>query len=518
MTTYDTIFLGSSPNALTAAAYLARSGQKVLVLEQSEHIGGASATSEFAPGFYADLGLMSGRLDAKIVNDLKLQQHGLEVIERNSITSLLSDKRSLTLTSDRTKTAEAIRDFSSKDADLYGKFLQLTDMATDLLKNAYKERPFAHPASPADAKLKASLIDQLKGYGKREMTEVIRVLVMSVRDLLDEWFESPELKGLLATPATRGLIHGPFAAATTFNLLHHLTIGDGYFRASAKGGVGAISRALAAAAKANGVELRTNIKELRVIVKDGVAVGIDASGERIESKRVVSDYDARYTFRSVVAPPDLEPEFNRAVSHLRYKGCVTRINIALKELPEFTGVSKEALAGTLVVAPSLAYLERASDSAKYGEISKDPYLEVTIPSVSDSTLAPAGGHVMSVWFQYTSYKGHVDPKQVFDTAIAKLSEFAPKLRGLISHHEVITPDDFEKRFNLTEGHLYGGEMAIDQAFYLRPIPGFGQYNTPIENLHLCGTATHPGGGISGIAGSNLVRELGVRDMALSSKE
>lgn len=518
MTTYDTIFLGSSPNALTAAAYLARSGQKVLVLEQSDHLGGPYTTLEFAPGFHGDSGLISGRLDAKIVSDLKLQQYGLEVIERNSITSLLPDKQSLTLTTDRKKSAEAIRAFSSKDADLYGKFLQLTDMATDLLKNSYKERPFARPASPSDAKLRSSLIDQLKGYGKREMTEVIRVLVVSVRDLLDEWFESTELKGLLATPATRGLVHGPFAAATTFNFLHHLTIGDGYFRATAKGGVGAITRALAEAAKANGAEIRTGAKALRVIVNDGIATGVSISGEAIESQRVVSDCDARYTFRSLVAPPDLEPEFNRTVSHLRYNGCVARVNIALKELPEFVGISKEALGGTLVLAPSLAYLERASDSAKYGEISKDPYLEVTIPTVSDSSLAPSGQHVMSVWFQYASYKGHVDAKQVFETTVEKLSQFAPNLRSLISHHEVITPDDFEKRFNLTEGHLYGGEMAIDQCFYLRPIPGYGQYNSPIENLHLCGAATHPGGGISGIAGSNFVNELGVRDLALSAKE
>ncbi len=514
--TYDTIFLGSSPNALTAAAYLARAGQKVLVLEQSDHVGGATATAEFAPGFKGDVGLMSGRLDAKIVADLKLQQHGLEVIERNSITSLLPDKKTFTLTPDRSAAAQAIRSFSTKDADLYGKFLQLTDLATDLLKNAYKERPFAHPASPSDAKLKTALIDQLKGYGKREMTEVIRVLVMSVRDLLDEWFESPELKGVLATAATRGLLHGPFAAATTFNLLHHLTIGDGYFRATAKGGVGAIAGALAAAAKANGAEIRTGFKSLRVIVKDGIAIGVDAGGEKIESKRVVSDYDARYTFRSLVAPPELEPEFNRAVSHLRYNGCVARINLALNELPEFTFVNKEALAGTLVVAPSLAYLERASDTVKYGELSKEPFLEVVVPTVSDPSLAPAGKHVMSVWFQYAAYKGEVDAKQVFETAVEKLSQFAPKLRSLIAHHQVITPSDFETQYHLTEGHLYGGEMTLDQCFYLRPIPGYGQYNSPIENLHLCGYATHPGGGVSGLAGTNAVNELGVRDLALST--
>lgn len=517
-TTYDTIVLGSSTNALTVAAYLARSGQKILVLEQSEHVGGATATAEFSSGFKADLGLMSGRLDSKIVDDLKLKQHGLEVIERKSITSLLPDGKSFTLPADRKAAAEVIRGFSAKDADKYGKFMQLIDLACDLLRNAYKERPFTHPMSTADTKLRAALIAQLKGYGKREMTEVIRVLVMSVRDLLDEWFESPQLKGLLATAAARGLGHGPFAAATTFNLLHSLTIGDGYFRSTAKGGVGAIAQALAVQAKAGGVEIRTNVKSPRVIVKDGIAVGVSVGGEQIEAKRVVSDYDARYTFKSLVAPPELEPEFNRAVSHLRYNGCVARINLALNGLPEFTGVSKEALGGTLVLAPSVNYLELAADEAKYGAVSKNPYLEVTIPSVTDATLAPAGKHVMSVWFQYAPYNGKVDGNSVFEVAMEKLGQFSKNLRSLVAHHEVLTPDDFESKYHLTEGHLLGCEMTLDQCFYLRPVPGYSQYNTPIENLHMCGAATHPGGGASGLSGLNAVSELGVRDLVLTAKE
>jgi phytoene dehydrogenase-like protein len=234
MTTYDTILLGSSPNALTAAAYLAKAGQRVLVLERSAHIGGATATTQFADDFHADLGLMSGRLDPSIVRDLQLHQHGLALIERDTITSLLPDRRSFTLPADREVAADLIRGFAPNDAARYGHFMQLLDLASDLLRTAYAMTPpQAHHPSSAEALQLAALAGQLRGYGRREMTEVMRLLVMSARDLLDEWFESAELKGVLGSAGVRGMMQGPFACGTTFNLLHHLTIGDGYFRATA---------------------------------------------------------------------------------------------------------------------------------------------------------------------------------------------------------------------------------------------------------------------------------------------
>src|SRR5262245_54239291 len=281
MSDYDSIILGSSPNALTAAAYLARGGQRVLVLEPSAQLGGATATATFAEGFQADLGLMSGRLDPSIVRDLQLHEHGLEVIERDTITSLLPDRRSFTLPADREAAAEVIRGFAPQDAARYGQFMQLLDLAGDFLQSAYAMTPpEAHHPSASDAKQLLALAGRLRGYGRREMTEVMRLLVMSVRDLLDEWFESVELHGLLGGAAVRGLTQGPFAAGTTFNLLHHHTIGDGYFRATAKGGTGAIGQALAAAARAAGAELRASAGALRVVVTDGVATGVQmASGE-----------------------------------------------------------------------------------------------------------------------------------------------------------------------------------------------------------------------------------------------
>jgi len=529
MTSYDTIILGSSPNALTAATYLARGGKRVLVLEQSEHLGGAVTTTQFADGFKGDIGLTSGRLDDYIIKDLKLLEHGLEIIERNTITSLLPDGRSFTLPTDRDAATEVIQGFAPNDAARYKPFMQLVDLASDFLQSAYAMTPVhQHPPSEADAAQLTELVGQLRGYGRREMTEVMRLLVMSLRDLLDEWFQNSELKGLLGAAGVRGVNQGPFAGSTTFNLLHNLAVGDGYFRATARGGIGAISEALSKAAMVYGAEVRTNVGSLHVNVVNGIAIGVQVGGESIDASMIVSDYDARHTFSNLVSPPDLEPEFNRAIKHIRYSGAVARINLALRELPKFTGLAAETLGGTLTLAPSLSYLEQAFDGGKYGGgttggskngrknggTSNHPFLEVTLPSINDSTLAPAGKHVMSIWLQYAPYRNNIDSERMRDLALDRLSEFAPNLKALVQHSQVIMPCDYETRFHLSEGQLFGGEMNLSQAFFLRPLPGFAQYHTPISQLYLCGAATHPGGGVHGLCGRNATREigLGVRDM------
>jgi|AGTN01.1.fsa_nt_gi Phytoene dehydrogenase and related proteins len=512
MTSYDTIILGSSPNALTAACYLARSGKKVLVLEPSEHLGGAATTAQFAEGYKGDIGLISGRLDESIIKDLELSEQGLEIIQRNSITSLLPDGKSFTLPADRDAATKVIQGFSKNDAAKYKSFMQLVDLATDFLKSAYAMTPPQnHPPSKADVEQLTLLTAQLKGYGKREMMEVMRVLVMSVRDFMDEWFESAELKGLLGSAAIRGINQGPFAGNTVFTLLHHLAQGDGFFRATANGGVGAISQALSKDAQAHGVEVRTKTGPLKINVTDGVATGVMVATESINATTIISDFDARYTFTELVPPPELEPEFNRAVRNVRYSGAVARVNFALNGLPEFPGVTEEALKGTLAIAPSLAYLEKAFDGSKRGEISEHPFIELMLPSLSDSTLAPSGKHVMSVWMQYVPFRGKVNPDSLRELAIKELSALCPNFKSLIEHSQVITPRELESQFQLSEGNLSGGEINLAQAFYLRPIPGFAQYHTPISQLYLCGSATHPGG-INGLSGRNAVRELGVRDM------
>ena len=230
---------------------------------------------------------------------------------------------------------------------------------------------------------------------------------------------------------------------------------------------------------------------------------------------MVSDYDARYTFTSLVAPFELEPEFNRAVQHVRYNGAVARVNLALRELPNFEGLKEDALLGTLTLAPSIAYLEKSFDATKCGELSNHPYIEATIPTLLDAKLAPPGQHVMSLWLQYAPYRGHVKPERVLEVVLERIGQFAPSLRSLILHSQVLTPHDYEERFHLSEGHLYGGDMTLAQAFFMRPLPGYAQYRTPIEQLYLCGSATHPGGGVSGLAGVNAANEIGLQAMAVS---
>lgn len=515
MSKYDIIFLGSSPDALTAAAYAARDGRRVLVLEPTSHLGGAVSTAQFAEGFLGDVSFTSGRLDSDIVTELNLHKHGLELIERDTISSLLPDGRSFTLSMNVQESEKAISSLSAADAKKYPKFVELLKLATDFLRTAYSITPPSHPTGAAEQQKLAELVSRLRGYGKREMSEVIRLLVMPVRDLLDEWFESAELKGLLGSVAVRGITRGPFASGSTFNLLHHLAIGDGLFRASARGGVGAINQALAAAARAYGAEVRTDVGDMKVVITDGAATGVRAGKGSFEAAIVVSDFDARQTFQRLVPPWELEPEFNRAVRFTQYKGSVARINFALRELPRFGSLSDNARRGTLVCAPSLAHLERAFDNAKYGSLSNHPFLEVTMPSLDDPTLAPDGKHVMSVWFQYAPYgTSGFEPKDLVGITLKQLSVFVPNLRELVLHSDVLTPRDFEKRFHLTEGQLYGGEMSLSQVFSLRPIPGYAQYKSPIDNLYLCGPSTHPGGGISGMSGRNMVKDL-LKDPALA---
>lgn len=512
MNTYDTIILGSSPNALTAACYLARGGHKVLVLEPSEQIGGAAATAQFHDGFMGDIGLMSGRLDDEIINDLKLADHGLEIIQRKTLTSLLSGGKSFTLPVDRDAAEKVVAGISGEDAKKYKAFMQLVDLAGDFLKSAYGVTPPRnHPPAKDDLETLSRLASQLKGYGRREMTEVMRLLVMSVRDLMDEWFVSPQLKGLLASTAIRGINQGPFAGNTTFTLLHHVAQGDGFFRSTARGGLGGLSQALAAAAQSHGVEIRTMCGSLSINIKDGTATGVKVASHSIDASLILSDYDARYTFTQLVSPPELEPEFNRAVKNIRYSGAVARLNFALKEMPRFAGLTEDALSGTLLLSPSIKYLEKAYDGGKRGDISKEPYLELTIPTAGDSTLAPKGKHVMSVWMQYTPCHSTVKPDQLRDLVLQQLSEFCPNLKSLVEHSQVITPREFESQYKLSEGNLYGGEINLTQSFYLRPLAGFAHYSTPISQLYLCGSATHPGG-ITGLSGRNAAREAGVRDM------
>ncbi len=514
---YDCIITGSTPDALVAAAYIARAGQKVLVLEKSAQAGGVFSSREFAGGFKADAAFTSGSLERCIISELELEKHGLEIIERNTITGLLAGGKSITLDKNRKTASKEISKLSEKDAAAYEKFMNLLDQAADFLSFMYAS-PAPEPQHPdsEDSGLLQALSTKLQSYGRREMSEILRLFLMSSRDLLNEHFESAELKGLLAGPSIKGLNLGPFSASTTFNLLHHLAIGDAYFRTYAKGGLAAFTMALEKAAIKNGAELRLSSPVKKILLEDGVAKGVLLEGgEQIKSEIVISSHDPGYLYRTLIDPPELDPEFNRALSHVRYNGVVARVDLALKKLPAFKcDLKEEFLKGTILISPDLAYLEKTHDCAKYGKLSSNPYIELTVPSLVDPELAPEGKHLLSLWLQYAPYKLNQAPEKILETALSTLSEYISDLPAQVIESRVQTARSFESEFNLTEGHLYGGDMSLTQSFYLRPLCGFAKYASPIESLYLCGPATYPGGGLSGLSGRNLAELLKARKAEL----
>jgi phytoene dehydrogenase-like protein len=483
----DVLFLGSSPNALAAAARLAKAGLRVTVADTREAAGGPVATEAFAPGFRADAGVASVALDPEIVRDLGLS---VEVLRRDVVTALAPAPVSL----------RALPDLPAA-----------VGHAVDLLRALYRSAP---PDVPAPAAAGTQALDavaaQLLGLGAREAHEVLRLLFMPARDFAEETVASEPVRALLCGAAVRALSEGPFASGTLFGLLHHLAVDDGPFRSTAKGGAGAISRALAEAAQNLGAEIRTGVPgPIRVVVEGGAARGATfGNGERIDAAAVVSDHDARTTLAHLVSPAELDPETNRAVRAVRYRGSVARVHLALRALPRFEGVDPDALRGTLVVAPSVAAIERAWDQAKRGALPSRPYVEATIPTVADPGLAPDGHHVLDAWVQHVP-RGRADRRAVLSAVMDALAPHAPDLAGLVLHHAVSLPEDLEARFGLAEGHLYGGEVRLDQAFFLRPLPGFAGYASPLPGLHLAGSAAHPGG-YSGRSGWNLAARLAAR--------
>ncbi len=520
MTNYDCILIGSGHNGLTTAAYLAKAGHKVLVLERRNIIGGSVVTEEFETGFRADSCYHTGNLHPSVVRDLRLS---FDSAPRDSsapgIFAPQPDGRSLTLSPNLAQTVESIARFSKADAKQWPAFVTLLNKAALFLTEVYTN-PFPRlpKVDPSEAGVLAQIGLKLRGLGKKDMMEVIRLLPMSAMELLDDWFESDALKGLLGAQAVHNMTQGPMSAGTAYNFAHHWTIQNGPFKTLPKGGVGALTQALAQAAKTLGVEIRTGAEVARILVKDSVASGVVlASGEEITARRVISNADPRRTFLNLVGPMELNPDFIWAVQNIKLRGSTAKLHLALNGLPQFVGATHASpLHGTIVIAPSLNYLERAYDAAKYGDYSQNPYLEITLPSLADPSLAPEGKHVMSVHIQYAPYhlKGKswgVEREALGKLVIDRLSEYAPNLQSLITNHQLLTPLDLEFTYALTEGNLNHGEMMLDQFLFMRPIPGWSQYRTPIENLYLCGSGTHPGGGVSGLSGRNAAKVV-LKDM------
>jgi phytoene dehydrogenase-like protein len=515
-TSCDVIVIGSGLNELVAAGLLAKAGRRVLVLEARAALGGAMVTEELTPGFRIDAGAHdAGWLSPRIVQALGLGRHGLTLLESDATCfAPMADGAPLVLWRDQAKTVESIRRRSPTDAARWPEFAARMGRLSGFLEHAYAAPP-PRPVGtrPADLLALLGVGLRLRGMGRTSMVELLRVLPMPVADLLDEWFADDGLKGTLGAGGITHLFQGPRSAGTAFLMLHH-QVGRpaGCFRActTARGGVGALVSALAAAARGWGAEIRTGAEVTRIVVRDGRVTGVVLqTGEELAARIVASGADARRTFLDLMDPGESDPEFLRAVQHIKARGVWAKVNMALDGLPEFTALPGDGphLRGVISISPSLNHLERAYDAAKHGGVSARPYLEAVIPSLADPGLAPAGKHVMSVAMQYAPYQPKDGPwtdarrDALGDRVVNLLTEFAPNLKGLIRNRQVLTPVDLEARYGLPEGQLYQGELSLDQALFMRPVPGWAHSATPIEGLYLCGSGAHPGGGIAGGAGA-----------------
>ena len=516
---YDAIVVGAGHNGLTAAAYLARAGLSVLVVEQRDVIGGATVTEEFHPGFRVDaFAHRMGPFDRRVLEDLRLATHGLDIVRPDPARVALADGRPLPLFRDPSRTAEAIRAVSPDDAARWPGFCRTIADATRLVDAMRRSQPPELPNPGLRDLLRlAALGLGLRRLGRRAMVQALRVLPMSLADLLDDWFESDVLKGVIAGAGLMGLMQGPRGAGTAYALLHHLATGEAPGGvALVRGGTGRVAEALAGAARVAGVEIRTSAPVERIVVRSDAAVEVVlAGGEVIPARRILSSADPRRTFLQLVGPEALDPAFVRQVRHIRMRGACAKVHLALGELPRFAGLGggDADLRGAIVVAPSLDYLERAFDDAKYGGVSERPFLEAVIPTLTDPSLAPPGRHVMSVLVQYAPYQlkaGGWDGARreaLGDTVVSLLAQFAPNLPGAVLHRQVLSALDVEQRLGLTEGNIFQGEMALDQLFFMRPVPGWTRYRTPVRGLYLCGAGTHPGGGVTALPGYHAARAV-----------
>jgi phytoene dehydrogenase-like protein len=515
----DIVIIGGGHNGLVTAFYLAKAGFKPLVLERRNQVGGAAVTEEFHPGFRSSVLAHSATLRADVVSDMQLEKHGLKLITPEvSVIALSPDGRALVLYRDIERSSQEIAKFSQKDSAKYPEFRHAVEKAARIISQVLAltppeiERPDA-----ADLFGLLKLGRSVRGLGKKDMFSLLRWAPMAVADLVSEFFETELLRATVAAQGVFGTFFGPWSAGTGLAFLLRAAADPAGSGGFAVGGMGAITQAMAAAAQQAGAKIRTGAEVIEIRVKDGAAEGVVLStGEEILSGAVVSNVDPKRTFLKLTDPALLAPSFTRRLQNYRMNGTVAKANLALSGLPTFSGLNdnSEALTGRIHIGPEIDYLERAFDESKYGNFSRAPYLEVTIPTLADSSLAPEGKHVMSICMQYAPYKlkngSWQDEAQRFalgDTVVKTLAQYAPDLPGKILHHQIITPLDLEDTYGLTGGHIFHGELALDQIFTMRPMLDWARYRAPIANLYLCGSGTHPGTGLTGGSGANAAREI-----------
>jgi phytoene dehydrogenase-like protein len=517
---WDDLVIGGGHNGLVCAAYLARAGRKVLVLERRPILGGAAVTEEVFPGFrFSVFSYVVSLLRPEIIRDLDLPGHGLHIVPLESTFNPLPDGDYLATWADPDETRRELYRHSPRDADAYQEFGRLMQRMAMAIKPILSVSP-PDPASwrPRDLLTMGRLAKHFRDLGEQDLHALVKLMTMSSADYLGEWFESEALKAAKSASGIIGTFLGPRSPGTAYVLLHHY-MGeiDGVFRAwgFARGGTGAISESIASAARSFGAEIRTDASVRRVLVKDGRATGVVLEGgEELHARAVVSGLDPRRTFLELVEPGQLPEELVQAIERFRFRGSSGKVNLALSEPPNFTALPGDGphLKGAIAIAPSVDYLERAYDDAKYGEFSRRPFLDIVIPSLIDPAMAPPGKHVMSIFVQYVPYhrNGGWDDRsrEAFgDTVIDTLAEYAPNIRSAILHRQVITPADIEAVTGLSEGNIFQGELALSQLFFLRPAPAWADHTTPIRGYYQCGSGTHPGGGVMGGSGRLAARAV-----------
>ncbi len=522
---YDAIVIGGGHNGLITAAYLARAGRRVLVLERRDQLGGAAVTEEVFPGFkFSVFSYVVSLLRPEIIRDLDLPSHGLHVLPLESTVTPMLNGDYLGQWGDHDLNRRELYRHSPRDADAYDEYGRLMyHMAHSVKPILSMVPPDPMSLAPRDLLGLLKFGRHMRGLGPEKFNALHKLMTMSSADFLDEWFETDVLKATKSASGIIGTFLGPRSPGTAYVLLHHY-MGelDGVFRAwgFAKGGTGSISEAIAGASRRFGAEIRTDAPVARVRVRNGRATGVVLeNGDEIAAPVVVSGLDPRRTFLQLLEPADTPSDFADTIRRFKFRGSSGKVNLALGELPRFTCLEKAgtalnamALRGAFSISPSLDYVERAYDDAKYGEFSRRPYMDIVIPSMIDPGMAPPGKHVMSIFVQYAPYAlngGWTDAKrEAFgDAVIDTLSQFAPNIKSAILHRQVITPLDIERVTGLSEGNIFQGELALHQLFFLRPAHEWARYGTPVAGYWQCGSGTHPGGGIMGASGRLAALEI-----------
>ena len=512
---YDAIVIGAGHNGLTAAAYLARAGRAVLVLERRHVVGGAAVTEEIVPGFkFSVCSYVISLLRPEIIRELDLAAHGLEILPLDGTFTPMLGGDYLWRVNDHARTFREVARHSRRDAEVYDEYGRaMVEMARFAKAILSMTPPDPFSMRLADLRALGGLAQRFRALRPHDRANQLQLLTMSAVDFLEQWFETDVLKATMSASGIIGTFQGVRSPGTAYVLLHHY-MGeiDGAFRSwgLSRGGTGAVSEAIASAARAAGAEIRVSAPVGRILEKSGTVMGVVLeNGDEIRAPLVLSSVDPRLTFLKMLDESALPSDFVVDIKRYKFRGSSAKVNLALDGLPDFVAKPGAGphLRGAVSISPSVDYMERAFDDAKYGHYSRRPYIDIVIPSLTDSSLAPPGQHVMSCFVQYAPYHlkdaAWPDVRESFgDTVIDTISEHAPNLKDRILHRQVLTPYDIEREFGLSEGNIFQGELTLEQLFFLRPAPGWAGYRTPVRGLYLAGSATHPGGGIMAAPGRN----------------